>query len=417
MDEHIKKAILYITYDGLTDPLGQSQVLPYVVGLSKQGYRFTVLSCEKRDRFLRNKSIVQRIVSDNGIDWVPVPYHKKPPVLSTVLDIQRMKRTARRLHKEKAFDLVHCRSYIGSLVGLYLKERFGIKYLFDMRGFWADEKVDAGTWNLHHPLYKRIYQYFKKKEALFLAKADHVISLTQKGVQEMLQWRHAHLRTNRVTVIPCCADIDLFDRGVDASRQKAIAATLGIQPSDVVLSYLGSIGTWYMLDEMLDFFVAFKTKFPQSRFLFITHDEHQRIIDTALSKGLAREDIILQGAKRTEVPVLLSLSRYSIFFIRPTYSKSASSPTKQGELMAMGIPVICNAGVGDTDAVVKDTKAGVLVQDFTNEAYKAALDELERTKFDPAQIRQNAIAQFSLDKGVQAYLDVYQRLLPQKALV
>lgn len=418
MDERVSRNVLYVTYDGLTDPLGQSQVLPYVVGLTKHGYRFTILSCEKPDRFVKNKSIIQRIVAENNIDWVPVPYHKKPPILSTIIDLQRLKKEAARLHKEKNFALVHCRSYVGSMVGLYLKQHFAIQYLFDMRGFWADEKVDAGTWNLKNPLYRKIYQYFKKKEAIFLEKADHVISLTQRGVQEMQRWDHARLRSTRVTVIPCCADIDLFNtERIDEAQRKTFAQKLSINTGDVVLSYLGSIGTWYMLDEMLDFFVVFKRKFSQARFLFITHDEHERILRTALAKGLTSGDILLQGAKRSEVPVLLSLSQYSIFFIRPTYSKSASSPTKQGELMSMGIPVVCNAGVGDTDAIVQGAKAGVLVNAFTSAAYTAALNELLQTKFNPLQIRRDAVAYFSLEKGVNRYLDVYQKLLKEKALV
>jgi hypothetical protein len=42
------KHILYITYDGLTDFLGQSQVLPYILGLEEKGYRFSILSFEKK---------------------------------------------------------------------------------------------------------------------------------------------------------------------------------------------------------------------------------------------------------------------------------------------------------------------------------------------------------------------------------
>ncbi len=34
-----KGHILYISYDGMTDPLGQSQVLPYLKGLAKKGYK------------------------------------------------------------------------------------------------------------------------------------------------------------------------------------------------------------------------------------------------------------------------------------------------------------------------------------------------------------------------------------------
>src|SRR4051794_20204501 len=43
-------SVLYITYDGLTDPLGRSQVLPYLTGLAERGHRITVLSCEKPER-------------------------------------------------------------------------------------------------------------------------------------------------------------------------------------------------------------------------------------------------------------------------------------------------------------------------------------------------------------------------------
>ena len=41
---------LYISYDGMTDPLGRSQVLPYLQGLSERGHEITLLSCEKPAR-------------------------------------------------------------------------------------------------------------------------------------------------------------------------------------------------------------------------------------------------------------------------------------------------------------------------------------------------------------------------------
>ena len=50
------KKVLYITYDGMTDPLGQSQVLPYLVGLSEKGYKFTILSFEKKERLCPRSS-------------------------------------------------------------------------------------------------------------------------------------------------------------------------------------------------------------------------------------------------------------------------------------------------------------------------------------------------------------------------
>jgi glycosyltransferase involved in cell wall biosynthesis len=100
---------------------------------------------------------------------------------------------------------------------------------------------------------------------------------------------------------------------------------------------------------------------------------------------------------------------FSIFFIRPTYSKKASSPTKQGELMAMGIPLICNSGVGDTDKIVKDYEAGIVLTDLTDQAYSAINTELPGFKKERAIAGANEF--YSLNEGVKRYLKVYTSLL------
>ena len=76
------KKVLYISYDGMTDPLGQSQVLPYLAFLSMQGYSFTILSFEKKARLEKERDVVQGIMRKYGITWVPLSFTKNPPVLS-----------------------------------------------------------------------------------------------------------------------------------------------------------------------------------------------------------------------------------------------------------------------------------------------------------------------------------------------
>ena len=62
------RKILYISYDGMTDPLGQSQVLPYLVGLTKKGCQFHLISFEKQERFEKFESTIRQICSDAGIE-------------------------------------------------------------------------------------------------------------------------------------------------------------------------------------------------------------------------------------------------------------------------------------------------------------------------------------------------------------
>ena len=158
------KHVLYLSYDGMTDPLGQSQVLPYIIGLTKAGYSFHLVSFEKPDRFKENRSTIDVICRENNIDWHPLKYTKRPPLLSTVWDVVKMRRVAMQLHKKYGLSLIHCRSYISALIGLSFKRKKGVPFLFDMRGFWADERVDGGLWNLDNPIYKWVYNFFKKKD-------------------------------------------------------------------------------------------------------------------------------------------------------------------------------------------------------------------------------------------------------------
>lgn len=410
LNEH--RTILYVSYDGMTDPLGQSQVLPYLIGLSRKGYKFVLLSCEKPEVYNKNRSEIEQLLVGTSIEWAPLPYTKNPPVLSTLFDYWKLKRKAVDLHATHNFGLVHCRSYIPAMIGLYLQKMFGVKFLFDMRGFWADERVDGGLWNLNNPVYNQIYKFFKRKEKAFLENADHIVSLTHAGKKEMNRWGHIERSNLPVSIIPCCVDTGLFDKKhIQEADVLRIRSQLGIRDEDKVLTYLGSIGTWYLLDEMLAFFRVYLTKFPGGKFVFITRDSAEHIRKRAETLGIPYDRLCITAAKRNEVPIYASLGAFSLFFIKPAFSKKSSSPTKQGELMSLGISVVCNAGVGDTDWIISKYDSGLIVGSLDDETYGAVIDKMSSTKFEAEKIRYGAQDYFELDTGVSSYAQIYENLL------
>lgn len=393
----------------MTDPLGQSQVLPYLAGLSKLGYEFTLLSFEKKDRYEKSGRLIQEICEKNHIKWVPQFFTSRPPVISKLYDAWKMRKVAGKLHAADQYAFIHCRSYVAAATGLKIKRKLGLPFLFDMRGFWVDERVDNGQWNLKNPLFALAYRWYKKKEKRYFQHAAHIISLTETGKTELVN--RYFVPEEKISVIPCCVDLSHFDyRKIDAEEQEKWRAGLGIEKADKILTYLGSLGGWYLTEEMLSFFAVLKRYEPASRFLFITHDKKEDIQALARSKGIAEKDILVCPASRMEVPVLLSLCKWSIFFIKDAYSKKASSPTKQGEIMAMGIPLICN-DIGDTGRIVENTKAGIVVTDFNStnleEAVKSmtGLDHIEKSA-----IRDAAFRYYDLDHGITIYADVYKRM-------
>lgn len=407
-----KAKVLYISYDGMTDPLGQSQVIPYLQGLSKSGYGITLMSFEKSERFENHRTEIGALLQRSNIKWVPLSYTKSPQVLSTLYDIWRMKKTAVRLHRVHSFNIVHCRSYIAAFAGLMMKKNFGTKFLFDMRGFYADERVDGGIWNRSNFLFNAIYGFFKQKEKDFLSRADYVVSLTHKAKSVIHTWHHIPNQPIPIAVIPCCADLDFFSpANVDEQRKIELQKRLELTGSEFVLSYLGSVGTWYMLDEMLDFFKCLLARKPNSKFLFITTDNPGNIIQRALAKGISPHSVIVTPSNRNDLPTYLSFSTWSIFFIKPVFSKSASSPTKQGELMGMGISHVCNTGVGDVDEIVSRNGVGLSVHDFTEEEYNRVIDQmLQDPEVNTGAIVKAAREVYSLQSGVLAYQNIYRQL-------
>jgi glycosyltransferase involved in cell wall biosynthesis len=382
--------VLFLSYDGLTDPLGQSQILPYLIGLSARGFEISIVSFEKADRFEQRGLVISSLCSAHGIQWTHFVYHKNPPVLSTVYDLLKLRAAVVRLHKQETFNIVHCRSYLTALVGLFIKRKYGVKFVFDMRGFWADERVEGNLWNLRNPLFFIVFKFFKKRERTFLAESDFVVSLTHKAKDILLGWG-THVP---ISVIPCCVDTELFDPSkIEASQVAALRNELGIGPTDFVLTYVGSWGTWYLTEQMLDFFDQVMKRNQNARFLILTPD-----VEAVDIHGRS-DNIIVTKAEREQVPLYLALSSASVLFIKPSFSKSASSATKMAELLAMNIPVITNPGWGDIARLVEEGMASYADQFLAQSVIHRQVD----TRMF---CRQN----FGLQQGIESYERIYLHL-------
>ena len=183
---------------------------------------------------------------------------------------------------------------------------------------------------------------------------------------------------------------------------------MGYSENDLVISYLGSLGTSYMVYEMLAFFVELKKTHSQAKFLFITPSDPELVYKDCKALDIEPHDIQITKANREDVPRLLSVCDLSIFFVKPTFSRKAMSPTKQGEIMSMGIPIICNHSIGDTESIITEYNAGKVVQEFTKREYRAVVDNIYKIiDLDKERIRQGAKEIYSLKIGVEKYAGVY----------
>jgi glycosyltransferase involved in cell wall biosynthesis len=248
-----------------------------------------------------------------------------------------------------------------------------------------------------------------------LQNAAHIISLTHAGKQELHNKYNQQVPglLNKITVIPTCADLDLFDYNrIDADAKAQLQNTLGLKDKFVV-SYSGSVGGWYLINEMLAFIKVIKQTVPNVVFLCLTKEPQQEVLRHLQANGLDASDVVIKFANRAALPLYLSLSNLSVFFIRNTYSKISSSPTKYPELMGLGIPVICN-DIGDTGHFVTTTQSGIVVNEFNEAAFKKAITDFFNTSFSREHIRNEAKKYFDLQTAIKDYSGVYAGVLYNK---
>lgn len=401
-----KVKILYISYDGATDPLGQSQILPYLKKLTRDDIEFILVTYDKVQ--YGNKNIFKSLrdeLFNSKIRWISLNYHKEPKVLAKIYDIFAGIILCAVLLNENKITIIHGRSFVGAFIAMILRRLFKVKFILDYRGLWPDERVDAGLWPKDSLLYK-ISKYIEK---LLLLNADEIVVLTQKAKDAIKNFPYIKNSDFKIQVIPTCVDLESFKPKLKDSK---------IQPgTKLALMYLGSLGTWYMLNEMIDFFIEMRKTFINAYFLFVTL-ANRKIVDEAMAiKTVPLSCYSVKSASYSEVPYWLSMADLCIFFIKPLFSKISSCPTKFGESLACGLPVIINSGIGDCDEIVRNNKVGVIIDRFSPDAYRKSIAELQGLwqKKEETAFRCRRVAEefFSLNRGVEAYRQIYKRLEEQ----
>ena len=392
---------LYISYMGLTEPLLHSQVLNYLKILRQNGIPVCILSYEKRHLFKKHKvKIIKEDMNKAGIKWMSLGYHKRFQFLSKPYDIIRGMFTALYISIKERRDVIHARGTFCALIGILPCLILRKKMIFDMRGLMAEEYVDAGLWKKDSMAYKivdRLEQYFIKK-------ADEVIVLTGKAKELML----SKGRVKNITLIPACTDLNRFGlKKVDSEFRSRYSLD-----KKFILIYTGSLGTWYMLFEMMDFYKELLSA-DNSAVFFILSQTNKAWVEQYIPDDI-KKNVIVDFSNPENVVDFLNLADVGIFFIKSCFSKTASCPTKFGEYLACGLPVVINKGIGDTEQIVRENRVGVVMEDFSAQEYRKKIEELKELLKEGDALRRRcrnvAERYFSLAQGGKKYLEVYERL-------
>lgn len=399
---------LYICYFGLSEPLVQTQVLPYLLEMVKGGIEVSLLTFEPAAPV--DDDAEREALRALGIDWHSLRYHKRPSVPATFFDILNGARFVRKLLDRKGFNVLHCRVHVPASMAV-LARRFSRrkpKIIFDIRGFFPEEYTDAGIW----PEDGWLFRTAKRVEKFLLRESDGFVVLTEKA-REILFPESADAGFDQlgrpVEVIPCCVDLSRFDFDSDAARRE-MRSRLGIG-EQFVLVYVGSFGGWYLSDEMFDLFAAAREVDPNIFIIILTHRQTQNALEHLKAKGFDDDSFFVAGVTPNDLPGYLVAADAAVSLVKPCYSKLASSPTKNAEYLAAGLPIIANPGIGDVDNLIEENGVGILLPAFNRDSYIAAFEGIAAMRDAAEKCREVARENFDRETiGGVRYRRLYERL-------
>jgi glycosyltransferase involved in cell wall biosynthesis len=392
---------LYISYLGLADPLLDTQVVAYLRGLAEYGHTMHLLTYEPATVAAGDERAHHARLAASGVTWHWLRYHKRPSLPATAFDVARGVLAARSLVRRHGIDAVHARAHVPAAIGLALTRLTGVGLIFDTQGLMAEEYVDAGRWRADGLLAR----VTKAVERRALAGADAAVVHTFAARAQLAPLAPG----TPFYEIPACVDLARFqclsEAGSEARRE------LGIEDS-VVMVYVGKFGGWYMHREMVEFFRSAREVIPNLHFLVVSQSDHALILREFRDLDMPSESYTVRSVSSSDVPRLLAAADFAISFIRAMPSKIASSPTKIGEYLAAGLPVVATAGLAASDALLQRGDVGIFVTTTSADGYrKAAAAVLDRLQ-DPglaARARQVARDCLSLESvGIHRYSRLYE---------
>ena len=398
-----KTNVLYLTRNGLLEPLGQSQVMAYLRGLSKH-YAITLISYEKLKDLSNNELMDQARTNclKHGIRWLPQKFQPHPKIIAPALSILKMIWLVKKEVNKEGFHLIHARSYLPAFVALIINSLTSIQFIFDMRALWPEELITAGRIKRGSWLHSVIV----RAERSILARSGAVVSLTNVAANYLKSKYPAELKNKQIIVIPTCVDLEKFTPHIRNYHNPKTYGCIG-----TILS------GWFRTDLLSSWIRIAALRDPKSRFEILTRDDAKKVRKILDPANEFIERLSITSVLSENMSNAIRAHDISLMFFTGGLGKLGSTPTRLAEALGSGIPIVVNKGVGDIDDIVKKNNIGIIVQGDSKKQIEEAFEKLQILLQDPklsSRCFNTAKLIFSLDKGTRMYHKIYKAILNRK---
>ena len=390
---------LYIAYDGLLDPLGQSQILPYIQSLVSRGHTFTIISFEKQDKSADSIIALEKHLINNGIRWERLTFKKGKfqfvsRVISGVLAVWKNS-------LQYKYDVVHLRGFMPAAI--YKVSLLKTPFIYDIRAFigeWVDiGKINESSW------LGRILIGLDRRS---VEGASGLVVLDKSG--ELLLKKIYNIPSIPLKVIRTCTDISLYY----SKDKKASTQNNGI----FKFVFLGGALIPYRPDLALMFVSELIKHGLNCHVDFINERDHEQIYLAAKKVNFPIDKINVYKLDKSSIPTALLQFDCGLIFNNTSRWRRVSSPTKFGEYLAAGLHTVSLNGISVLEEFSESTSCVDLISE--HDLYVGLpTDKLDRivenirTPNRRDKCQELARREFSLEMAGNIYAELYSEIEAQ----
>lgn len=308
----------------------------------------------------------QRWIDGIRVHYLPVDYDQKFGFFKRIWAFWRFVTKAKKLVKKLPRpDLLYITStpLTTGLIGLWVKKRMAIPYVFEVRDLWPEAPIQVGA--IRNPVTKSLLYSLERKIY------DQALSLValSPGIAAHLQKISPQ---REVALIPNFSDLNRF---YPKEKNQKLAVELGIS-AGLTLVYTGALGQVNAVEELLELAEIAQKKGKNWGFLIMgTGSFEQRLRDLTKAKNLKNVWFIPFGSKE-KVNEVLSLADLAWISFAHLPVLKTNSPNKFFDALAAGKAIIVNHK-GWVYDLVKTYELGISCLPGKMDAAFAKLEKLE----------------------------------------
>ncbi len=337
--------ICYIVYREDNVMVFDSQVLQYLKAMREQPEIEEIeLVVFRHEENIRKKDAVENKIKQ----FVPLTktFISFPVLSKTQLDINasRLKSYVKKRYNKEDTIAVICRGELATYMGTKaFANHPNSRILFDNRGLPLEESEMRYQDKRIHIINRK-----KKRIALEYAKSHcDMYNFVTNAMREYVLKTYNYNPEIPFTIIPTL----FHPEQVDEAGWNQVVHNEEYNPSQIVISYIGSTASWQSTSQLIDVITKIAAKYSNSRFIILTKGT---IAELDSLPQEVRERITIKSVPHNQVKYYLKMSDFGIVIRDDNIVNQVAAPTKIAEYLTAGVGMLYAGKIGilkDIDSV------------------------------------------------------------------